>query len=601
MIPQKQIRNFSIIAHIDHGKSTLSDRIMEMTKTIDQREVKDQLLDNMKVEQDHNVTVKSRTVRNLYQANDGKEYELNLIDTPGHVDFNYEVSRSLTASDGAILLVDATQGVQAQTVANYRLVKKLNLPMIPVINKIDSNGAQIEQTKAEMQNLDAGFKDKDFIYVSAKTGKNIEQVLEAIVERIPAPTGDSDKPLKALVFDSKYDRYQGVIALIRVIDGTVINNHVPLYLMQKKTEFNAKDLGIFSPDMQSIKKLRAGDVGYVVTGLKNPEEIRVGDTLTNRNNPTEEVLKGYQETQSMVFAGLYPKNTDYKDLKDAIEKLALNDPSFHYSEEISDALGPGFRGGFLGMFHLQIIRERLHDEYGVDVLTTAPNVNYHVYLKKRVNKHEYLDVTNPVKFPYFNDIDYVEEPFVKAEIATPSESLSNIMKLATEFRGELIDMSNAQNLVVITYKMPLEKIAYEFFNRLKSVSHGYATLNTTFLDYEIADLVKVEVDVNYSTVDALGFIVHRDEAPISTQKLVEKLKYTMPRKLYPTPVQAIVEGKSMARVDVPPLRKNAAVNGEKRSISKKQALLRRQSLNKRRAARTQIQLPQEVFNAILEL
>lgn len=597
---QTNIRNFSIIAHIDHGKSTLADRIMEMTDTITERDARDQLLDDMAVEQAHNVTVKSRTVRNIYHADDGQVYELNLIDTPGHVDFAYEVSRSLTASDGVILLVDATQGVQAQTVANYRLAKEMGLPVIPVINKVDSASALVERTEEQIKQLDSRFDNAKFIHISAKTGLNVRQVLEAIVKQIPAPQGNDRAPLKALVFDSQYDQYKGIIALVRIIDGQ-LTNHEDLRLMANQTEFKAKDIGFLTPQMTTASRLNTGDVGYVVTGIKNPEMVRVGDTLTAKVAPAKQPLPGYQPIKSMVFAGIYPKSTNYKDLKDAVEKLALNDPSFRYTEETSDALGPGFRGGFLGMFHLQIIRERLHDEYGIDVLTTAPNVSYHVYVKQPNREPKLVIVDNPVNFPYFNDIDHVEEPFVKAEITTPSESMSEVMKLTEKYRGVLMDIDNNDDLIVLTYQMPLAKIAYDFFNQLKSISHGYATLNTSFLDYETSDLVKVEVDVNYAPVDALAFVVHRSESAVMTKELVEKLKYTIPRKLYPTPVQAIVEGKSIARVDVPPLRKNAAVNGEKRSVSKKQALLRRQSINKRKATHTQVELPQEVFNALLEL
>ncbi len=597
---QTNIRNFSIIAHIDHGKSTLADRIMELTNTVKERDLQDQLLDDMEVEQEHNVTVKSRTVRNVYDADDGQKYELNLIDTPGHVDFAYEVSRSLTASDGVILLVDATQGVQAQTVANYRLAKKMNLPVIPVINKIDRSNALVKRTEKQIQKLDNHFKETDFIQISAKTGQNVHQVLEAIVKRIPAPQGDVNSPLKALVFDSQYDQYKGVIALVRVVDGQFAKNE-ELRLMANNSNFTAKDIGFFAPQMSSTKTLHAGDVGYIVTGLKDPEAVRVGDTVTTLHNPTSQPFAGYQPVKSMVFAGLYPKSSSYQELKDAIEKLSLNDPSFRYSEETSAALGPGFRGGFLGMFHLQIIKERLHDEYGIDVLTTAPNVSYHVYVKQANDNPRMVVIDNPVKFPYFNDIDHVEEPFLKAEITIRSENMGEVMKLAEQYMGTLMDITNENELIVLTYKFPLSKIAYDFFNRLKSISHGYASLSTKFLDYEQSDLVKVEVDVNYSAVDALAFVVHRSEAPELTQALVHKFKYTIPRRLYPTPVQAIVEGKAIARVDVPPLRKNAAVSGEQRSISKKQALLRRQSVNKRKAAHSQIELPQEVFNALLEL
>ena len=597
---QENIRNFSIIAHIDHGKSTLADRIMEITDTIEKRDVKAQLLDDMEVEQAHNVTVKSRTVRNVYHADDGQDYELNLIDTPGHVDFAYEVSRSLTASDGVILLVDATQGVQAQTVANYRLAKRMDLPIIPVINKIDSASALVERTAEQIKSLDQRFKDTDFIKISAKTGQNVHEVLEAIVNRIPAPLGNQDAPLKALVFDSQYDQYKGIIALVRLFNGQLTSNE-DLKLMVNNTNFKAKEIGFFAPNMNPVKELSAGDVGYIVTGLKDPEVVRVGDTITSKQEPTSEPFPGYQPVKSMVFAGIYPKSSSYKDLHDAIEKLSLNDPSFHYTEERSDALGPGFRSGFLGMFHLQIIKERLCDEYGIEVLTTAPNVSYRVYVKQANQNPEMMVVDNPVKFPYFNDIDHVEEPFMKAEITTPSQYMGDIMRLTEQHRGQLLNIENEENLIVLSYKMPLAKIAYDFFNQLKSISHGYATLDTSFFDYEESDVIKVEVDVNYTPIDALAFVVYREEAPTMTQELVHKLKYTIPRKLYPTPVQAIVEGKAMARIDVPPLRKNAAVNGEKRSISKKQALLRRQSINKRKAAHSQIELPQKVFDALLEL
>ncbi|MGQ5708727.1 translation elongation factor 4 [Lactobacillus sp. PSON] len=597
---QKNIRNFAIIAHIDHGKSTLSDRIMEMTKTINKREASDQLLDSMQVEQKHNVTVKARSVRNIYQAKNGQKYEFNLIDTPGHVDFSYEVSKSLSASDGVILLVDATKGVQAQTVANFKLAKKLNLPIIPVINKIDTQAAQIEKTTQEILALDPRFKDETIYKVSAKSGKNVDELLEAIVNKIPAPTGNNSHSLKAIIFDSEYNSYKGIIAHIRIVDGQIEKNQ-NLKLMAKNEKITNAKIGIFTPNMQETDLLTSGEVGYVVTGFKDPEKVRVGDTITNLEKPASKPLPGYQPAKSMVFAGIYPKNSDYKDLKNAIEKLALNDPSFHYKEEVSEALGSGFRCGFLGEFHLQIIRERLKDEYKLDVLVTAPNVSYKVFLKQENGQLIEKEVNNPVDFPSFEKIAYVKEPYMKIKITTPSQSVSAIMKLVEQNMGELLDMGNEEDLVKLFYKVPLFKVANGFFNELKSVSHGYANLDMKFLDYETNDLVKVEVDVNYSNVDALSFIIHRQDVAEMTQELVHKLKYTMPKKLYPTPVQAIVEGKAVARIDVPPLRKNAAVSGEKQSISKKQALLRRQSLNKRRAAHEKIELPQEVFNVLLEI
>lgn len=594
---QANIRNFSIIAHIDHGKSTLADRIMEQTHTVSERDKKAQLLDDMAVEQAHGITVKSRTVRNHYEADDGQTYEYNFIDTPGHVDFSYEVSKSLAASDGAILLVDATQGVQAQTVANLRLAKQNHLVIIPVINKVDSDAADVPRTQAQIQKLDPAFENLDMLKISAKTGMGVHEVLEAIRTTIPAPTGDKKAPLKALVFDYMYDAFKGIIAYVRLVDGTLKPDD-SLVLMAEQTHISANALGYFAPNMTPVNELNAGDVGYVVTGLKDPQLVRVGDTMTSATKPTSQPLAGYEPAKSMVFAGFYPRDNNYNELKSAIEKLALNDSSFHYSLENSEALGAGFRCGFLGMLHLQIIRERLKDEYGLEVLTTAPNVTYHVYLKGQT---EPMIVNNPTNFPEFSKIEYVEEPFIKAEITTPNNLLSEVMKLAEKHKSTLLDMDNQADLIVLTYKMPTSEMAYEFFNQLKSVSHGYATLDTTYLDYEIADLVKVEVDINYATVDALSFVVHRQDAPNLTQELVKKLKVAVPRRLYPTPVQAVVEGKAVARVDIPPLRKNAAVSGGKKSISKKQALLRRQGINKRQSAKNSIELPQEVFNAILEL
>ena len=595
------IRNFAIIAHIDHGKSTLADRIMEQTDTVSKRQLSDQLLDSMEVEQAHGVTVKSRSVRNFYQADNGQEYEYNLIDTPGHVDFSYEVSKSLAASDGAILLVDATQGVQAQTVANLRLAVKHNLTIIPVINKIDNAAADVAATEAQIRALRPEFADVDILKISAKTGENVHQVLEAIYQKIPAPQGKPDAPLKALIFDSQYDSYQGIIADVRLIDGQ-LKSQQKLGLMQGGSTFNAQAVGIFTPDMKPVKELNAGEVGYIVTGIKDVASVQVGDTLTAAENPTKNAIPHFKPAQSMVYAGFYPKgNTSYEALKQAISKLALNDSAFHYTPEQSEALDAGFRCGFLGIFHLQIIQERLRDEYHVEVLTTAPNATYHVYLKQPQPKQEYLTITNPAKFPNFSKIDYVTESYVKAVITTPNEYLGAVMKLCDQHFGEMVDLDNQQDLVTLTYKLPVSEIAYDFFNSLKSITHGFATLDTEFLDYELVDVVKIQIQINYAAVDALDIIVPRQKADLIAHKLVKKLKYTVPRRLYPMPVQAMVENKAIARVDVPPLRKNAAVNGEKRSISKKQQLLRRQSLNKRQAVKSDIKLPQSVFDAILNI
>ncbi|WP_125709303.1 translation elongation factor 4 [Companilactobacillus zhongbaensis] len=592
----KYIRNFAIIAHIDHGKSTLAYRIMELTETVSKRNSQAQLLDDMTVEKDHDVTVKAKTVQNYFISNDGSKYEYNLIDTPGHVDFNYEVSKSLAACEGAILLVDATQGVQAQTVANYRIAKKNNLKIIPVINKIDIASADIESTQSQLNHLDKSFNTNNTYLISAKSGEGVAELLEAIKTDIPAPQGSNNKPLKALIFDSIYDSYQGIIAYVRLIDGHLQKDQ-DLLLMQSNKSFKSKNIGIFDPNMDDKDNLNAGEVGFIVTGLKDPKAIRVGDTVTSKQSPTKKTVSGYSLAHQMVFAGIFPKNDDYSVLKDAILKLSLNDTSFTFVEENSDALGMGYRCGFLGAFHLQIIRERLKDEFGLDVLTTAPNVHYQVHLKNG----SWINVDNPIQFPDFGLIQEVKEPFMKGEITVPNDNLNDVLKLINEHKGQLIDLGNNEDLITINIKIPLSEIIYNFFSELKSVSHGYANLNVTFLDFEVSDIVKVEVDMNYSPVDALSFIVHRSDISEMTQNLVHKLKYVVPRELYPIPVQAIVEGKSVARVDVPPLRKNVAVNGENRSTSKKAALLRRQSLNKRRSAKNQIKLPQNVFNAILEL
>ena len=566
------IRNFSIIAHIDHGKSTLADQIMALTQTVSARQMSDQLLDDLTVEKSHGVTVKARTARNLYQADDGQVYELNLIDTPGHVDFNYEVEKSLAASDGAILLVDATQGVQAQTVANLRLAEQAGLVLLPVINKIDSANAQIAATEKQIRQLNPELAQAPILHISAKTGQGVPEVLEAIVHYLPAPQGQVQAPLKALIFDSVYDPFKGVIVNLRLFDGQLQQND-QLQLMASQKTFHVHELGILTPDRTPTTTLQAGDVGYLITGIKDPQQVRVGDTITSVNHPTAQPFPGYQPPKPTVFTGLYPVK-DYKTLKEALQKLTLNDPSFQISPETSDALGPGFRGGFLGIFHLQIIKERLLNEFGVEVLTTVPNVTYHVHLAEAADPKQFLTVNNPVRFPDFSQINYVTEPILRATIVTPENTVNNVMKWTEHYKGVLMDIQNQGQLIKLIYKIPLSELDYNFFSRLKSTSHGYASLSTKFLDYEPADVVRLDVRVNYSRVDALTFIIHR---------------------------QAVVEGKVLARVDVPPLRKNAAANNEKRSISKKQALLRRQNLNKRQAAHNDIELPQEVFNAILDL
>ncbi|WP_053793117.1 translation elongation factor 4 [Apilactobacillus kunkeei] len=594
---QANIRNFSIVAHIDHGKSTLSDQIMKMTDTFSFRGNEEQVLDDMKVEQDHGVTVRSRTVRNIYRANDGQEYELNLIDTPGHVDFNYEVEKSVSASDGVILLVDATKGVQAQTVANYRIAKNNNLVIIPVINKVDNQSAQVDMCEQQLYELDESFLEHDIIHISAKTGLNVDQVLEAIVNRIPSSKGDETKPLKAMIFDSHYDSYQGVVAYLKIIDG-VIKANDKLMSMNQKVKFETPEVGIFSPQLLPLKELKSGDIGYVITGIKDPADVRVGDTITSQSRQTKQAVAGYQPAHSVVFAGIYPKDADFDDLKVAMEKLKLNDSSIEFTEHVSNSLGPGYRCGFLGMFHLQIVRERLINEFGMSVIITSPNVNYRYTTK---NDATVKTINNPSDLPDFSVLKTIEEPFNKVVIETPSETVNDLMTLLSKSRGVLLDMDNTDQLVKMTYSVPLAEIAFNFFNQLKSITHGFATYDSEFMEYVESDIVKITIDVNYAPVDELTFIVHRLSAEKLAQEIVHKLKYVIPRKLYPMPVQGYIEGRVVARVDVPPLRKNAAVSGDKKSVSKKQALLRRQSLNKRKSASEAIQLPQSVFDAILNI
>lgn len=586
---QKFIRNFAIVAHIDHGKSTLADRIMEMTSTISEREAEDQLLDDLSVEKAHGVTVKSRTVRNYFIDDHGDEYQYNLIDTPGHVDFNYEVSRSLSATDGVLLLVDATKGVQAQTVANYRLAKEANLVIIPIVNKIDTAAAEVEATINQLGDLDDAFTPENIIKISAKSGLNVEAVLTTIRDRIPAPAGDENSALQALVFDSKFDPYKGIIVQARLVQG-MLNNNDQVLFMANEIKSGIKEMGVFAPLMTPVKQLRAGDVGFIVTGIKDPEAVKVGDTITLAKQPVAAALPGYQDVEPMVYAGLYPRGSEFKDLKVGIEKLALNDAAFQYEPEQSEALGMGFRGGFLGIFHLQIIRERLKEEFGLDVLTTMPNSTYRVTVK---NEDEPIYVENPTQFPDYGQIVLVEEPYMLAKMTMPNEMLNDVMRLAEGRRGKLVDLETIGAMLLVTYRMPISEIAYDFFNELKSVSHGFATLSTTFDQYQPSDLVRIDVAIDYAKIDALTFVVHRLKANRMGIELVDKLKDLIPRKLQAMPVQAIVEGRAIARADVPPLRK-AQASGTK--VSKKQQQMRRQGVKK-----SDIELPQSVFDAVLQM
>ncbi|WP_061993617.1 GTP-binding protein, partial [Fructobacillus ficulneus] len=494
---------------------------------------------------------------------------------------------------------DATQGVQAQTVANWRLAHDLGLPILPVLNKIDAASAEIEKSEDQLRGLDPDLADAHIYHISAKTGLGIPELLEAIITKLPAPTGEPTAPLKALVFDSEYDPFLGVIAQVRIFDGKLTSG-TKLKLMSADQGFLAKEVGVYRPNRVPDQELTAGEVGYVVTGIKDPRQVTVGDTLTTQQNGTAQALPGYQKSQPVVYAGIFPVD-DYPALQEALQKLALNDTSLVLEEENSEAMGPGFRGGFLGIFHLQIIKERLETEYGVDVIVTAPNVSYQVSVAHKGNEIEERQVDNPTHFPDYHELLAVAEPMVEAEITTPAETVNQLMKLADDYRGTFVDMGNRGDYVRLVYQLPLSEIAYDFFNQLKSISHGYASFSTEPAGYAEADLVKVEIQINYATVDALTFITHRSRVADQTQKLVHELKMTVPRRLYPMPVQAQVEGRVVARVDVPPLRKNAAVSGQAKSVSKKQALLRRQSANKRQAAKSDIELPQEVFNALLSV
>lgn len=585
---QKFIRNFAIIAHIDHGKSTLADRIMETTNTVSNREASDQLLDDLAVEQMHGVTVKSRNVRNYYVDPEGQEFEYNLIDTPGHVDFNYEVSRSLSATDGVLLLVDATKGVQAQTVANYRLSQDAGLTVIPIINKIDNKMADVDSTQAELMDLDERFTPENTLRISAKTGIGIDDVLLAIRDRLPAPSGDPEAPLKGLIFDTKFDPYQGVMVQARIFDG-ILTKNMALNFMANDVSAQPKEIGFYTPLATETPELSAGDVGYILTGIKDPRAIQVGDTVTSKQNPTDAPFPGYQQIEPMVYAGIYPHEGEYKELKIAIEKLALNDAAFQYEPEQSEALGMGFRGGFLGIFHLQIIRERLQAEFGLDVLTTMPNSTYRVTVK---NQDKPLYIENPTQFPDYNMITKVEEPYVRTKITAPDSQLNDIMRLAEGRRGVLQDLETIGDMLLITYKMPISEIAYDFFNELKSVSHGFATLSTERDDYDESDLVRLDIQIDYTPVDALTFVMHRLRVDQFAQEIVQKLTELVPRKLQQMPVQAIVEGRVISRGNIPPLRKAAASSGK---TSKKQQQMRRQG------QKNQIELPQSVFDAILDM
>ena len=596
---KKHIRNFSIIAHIDHGKSTLADRLIEMTGVLSKREMENQVLDNMDIERERGITIKSQAVRMLYKAKDGQEYEFNLIDTPGHVDFNYEVSRSLAACDGAILVVDSSQGVEAQTLANVYLAIDNNLEILPVINKIDLPNARPQEVKDEIEEI-IGIPAQDAPCISAKSGLNVEEVLERIVTDIPAPTGDENATLKCLIFDSLYDNYKGAIAYVRVKDGTVkVGDEI--LLMAAKKKFVVTEVGYFEPgEYIPSNKLQAGEVGYIAASIKNLSDIRVGDTITLADKPAPEPLPGYKKVNPMVYCGLYPMDgSDYENLKIALEKLKLNDAALEYEQETSAALGFGFRCGFLGLLHLEIIEERLDREFDLSLITTSPSVIYKVHK----TNGEVIDLYNPSELPMPNEISYIEEPFVTAEILTPKDYVGGIMEICQNRRGIYVDMKYLdQNRVTLIYELPLNEIIYDFFDNLKSKTKGYASFDYEFKEYRRSELVKLDIWVNGESVDALSFIVHKDMAYDKGKKMVEKLKTVIPRHLFTIPIQAVIGGKIIARETISAMRKDVLAKCYGGDITRKKKLLEKQKRGKKKMREIgNVEIPQEAFLSVLKL
>ncbi|NLL52474.1 MAG: elongation factor 4 [Peptococcaceae bacterium] len=593
-----KIRNFSIIAHIDHGKSTLADRLIEYTGTLSSRELKEQVLDSMDLERERGITIKLQAVRIRYQAKDGETYELNLIDTPGHVDFSYEVSRSLAACEGALLVVDAAQGIEAQTLANIYLALENDLEIIPVINKIDLPSADPERIKQEIEEV-IGLDASDAILVSAKMGLGIEDILEAIVTRIPPPQGDDEKPLKSLIFDSKFDPYRGAIPYIRVFDGKV-SKGTTIKMMSSGKAFEITEVGVFTPVMNIVEELRAGQVGYIAGSIKNVGDTRVGDTITDADCPVAEALPGYRKAVSMVFCGLYPVETsDYDKLRDALEKLQLNDASLMYENETSAALGFGFRCGFLGLLHMEIVQERLEREFGLGIITTAPSV---VYKVNTVN-NEQVYVDNPALLPEEGKIVSIEEPMVKATILVPSEFVGAIMELNQEKRGVFLTMDYiTSSRVSLTYELPLSEIVYDYFDQLKSRTKGYASLDYELIGYKEANLVKLDILINGEIVDALSFIVHKEKAYVRGRRLVEKLRSLIPRQMFEVPIQAVIGSRVIARESIRALRKDVLAKCYGGDISRKRKLLEKQKEGKKRMKQVgSVEIPQEAFMAVLKM
>ncbi len=594
---QDNIRNFCIVAHIDHGKSTLADRLMEATGTVAKRDMEAQLLDSMDIERERGITIKltPATMKYNYQ---GKEYILNLIDTPGHVDFSYEVSRSLAACEGAILVVDASQGVQAQTLANVYLALDANLEIIPVLNKIDLPTAQVAETKKEIEEV-IGIPCDDACEISAKTGLNIETVLDAVVKYVPAPKGDDNKPLKALIFDSYYDSYKGAVSMVRIFDGSVKAGDEILF-MQTKKSFIVTEVGVYTPEAQPRQTLSAGEVGYIAASIKNVSDTKVGDTITLKSNPIEKPLDGYKDAVSVVFCGVFPLDGDkYQELNDALNKLKLNDASLHFTKETSLALGHGFRCGFLGLLHMEIITERLEREFNLDIITTAPSVEYRI----TDNKGKVYDVKNPSEMPDKTSITKMEEPVVKLEIITPKDYLGGIMDLCADRRGVYLDMQYIDaTRTRLIYTMPLNEIVYDFFDKIKSLSKGYASMDYELNGYQESDLVKLDILLNGEICDALSLIVHKDKAYARGRALCEKLKKVIPRHLFEIPIQAVIGGKVIARETISAMRKDVLAKCYGGDVTRKRKLLEKQKEGKKRMRRLgSVELPSEAFVTILKL
>ncbi len=596
---QEHIRNFSIIAHIDHGKSTLADRLIEMTGVLSKREMESQVLDNMEIEKERGITIKSQAVRMVYKAKDGQEYIFNLIDTPGHVDFNYEVSRSLAACDGAILVVDSSQGVEAQTLANVYLAIDNNLEILPVINKIDLPNARPDEVKKEIEDI-IGIPAEDAPCISAKSGLNVEQVLEKIVTDLPAPKGDENEKTKCLIFDSYYDNYKGAVAYVRVVDGKVKAGDEIILMATNKT-YTVAEVGYFAPGAYiPTEEIKAGEVGYIAASIKSLSDIHVGDTVTIENNPATEPLKGYKKVTPMVYCGLYPiDGSEYENLKVALEKLQLNDAALEYEPETSAALGFGFRCGFLGLLHLEIIEERLDREFDLGLITTAPSVIYKVH--KVTGEVE--DIYNPTDLPTPQEISYIEEPFVTANILTPKEYVGNIMDICQKRRGIYIDMKYLdENRVTLIYEMPLNEIIYDFFDNLKSKTKGYASFDYEFKEYKESKLVKLDIHINGEPVDALSFIVHKDSSYNRGKKMVEKLKTEIPRKLFTIPIQAVVGGQVIARETISAMRKDVLAKCYGGDVTRKKKLLEKQKRGKKKMREIgNVEVPQEAFLSVLKL